>query len=126
MKRYLEKKHQLTKNILLEDQSTNTEENIRFSQKLVIETTREPLGLIQKKVVIATSNYHLLRAGKLAKQQSIQARGVGSKTRLYYLPTAYIREYIGYLFMTKKIHLSIIGGAFVISLGVLLLQFFTS
>ena len=55
--------------------------------------------------MIATSDYHLLRAGKLGNRLGIFVRGVGSKTKAYYLPTAFIREYIGYLALTKKRHI---------------------
>ena len=66
--------------------------------------------------MIATSDYHLLRAGKLGNRLGIFVRGVGSKTKAYYLPTAFIREYIGYLAMTKKRHILFFSTLLVLTL----------
>lgn len=122
MKNYIDEQGYQVKTIYLEDKSTNTRENLLFSERLA-SSNDQITGLTNKKVVIATNNYHLLRAGKLAKQLDIKARGVGAKTRLYYLPTGFIREYIGYLVMTKKKHLTVIAVLFGLSLLPLLFDF---
>ena len=108
MSRYLQEQHPDLENVYLEDKSTNTRENILFSEKVAQENDGI-LSFRTQRLVIASNNYHLLRAGKLARSLGIFARGVGAKTRLYYLPTAFIREYIAYLVMTKKRHLLITG-----------------
>ncbi|MGX6971292.1 YdcF family protein [Vagococcus bubulae] len=115
MKHYLDSLPVIIKTVYLEEQSTNTEENIQFSEKLA--GVRDGISDFKdKQVVIATNNYHLLRAGKIATRLGIHARGVGSKTKMYYLPTAFIREYVGYLVMTKRKHLLFIGFFFIVSL----------
>ncbi|UUV99215.1 hypothetical protein G314FT_13750 [Vagococcus luciliae] len=122
MKDYLDSLPVIIKTVYLEEQSTNTQENIKFSEKLA--GVRDGISDFKdKQVVIATNNYHLLRAGKIAARLGVQARGVGSKTKLYYLPTAFIREYVGYLVMTKRKHLLFIGFFFVISLLQLIIYF---
>lgn len=115
MKNYIDQQNYQVNTIYLEDKSTNTRENLLFSERIA-SSNDQITGLTNKNVVIATNNYHLLRAGKLAKQLDIKARGVGAKTRLYYLPTGFIREYIGYLVMTKKKHLTVIAILFGLSL----------
>ncbi|WP_314061898.1 YdcF family protein [uncultured Vagococcus sp.] len=115
MKHYIDEQGYQVKTIYLEDKSTNTRENLLFSERIA-SSNDQITGLTNKNVVIATNNYHLLRAGKLAKQLDIKARGVGAKTRFYYLPTGFIREYIGYLVMTKKKHLTVIAVLFGLSL----------
>ena len=84
------------KRILVDDKSTNTYENIMYSNKL-----------IKKKdvnVAFATTNYHVFRAGLLATSQGLQAEGVGGKTKVYFWVNAFIREFIGTLYSEKKKH----------------------
>lgn len=123
MKNYLDCLPVSIDTIYLEEKSTNTQENIKFSEMLAGKED----GISDFKdeyVVIATNNYHLLRAGKIASKLGVLARGVGSKTKLYYLPTAFIREYVGYLVMTKKKHIFFIGFFLLVSLLQLIPYFF--
>jgi len=122
MKHYLDKLPVEINKVYLEEKSTNTDENIKFSEMLAgkEDGIRD---FKDKYVVIATNNYHLLRAGKIATRLGIRARGVGSKTKMYYLPTAFIREYVGYLVMTKRKHLIFIGFFFSMAVLQLVLYF---
>ena len=115
----LEKGYELG-NVYLEEKSTNTKENLQFSETIIYQKDNIK-NLNKKNIVIASNNYHVLRAGKLASKLGIFARGVGSKTKAYYLPTAFIREYIGYLAITKKRHIWFFSIVLlgVLSLGVL-------
>ncbi|MGX6961399.1 YdcF family protein [Vagococcus xieshaowenii] len=121
MSEYMKEKYPDITNLLLEDQSTNTEENLRFSEQ-VAKKNGETRPFNKCRLVLATNNYHLLRAGKLAKLQGLNVQGVGAKTRLFYLPTAFIREYIGYLVLTKKKHIIIILLIFVATVGAELVE----
>lgn len=115
MKNYLDDLPVSIETVYLEEKSTNTQENIKFSEMLA--GKEDGISDFKDKyVVIATNNYHLLRAGKIASRLGILARGVGSKTKLYYLPTAFIREYVGYLVMTKRKHIIFIGFLLLVSL----------
>lgn len=108
MANYIQEKGYSVDKLYLEDKSTNTKENLLFSQAVAQE--HDGIANFSKKsVVVASNNYHILRAGKLAHSLGIPVRGIGSKTRLYYLPTAFIREYVGYLVLTKRIHQTVIG-----------------
>lgn len=124
MENYIKDKGYKVETLYLEEKSKNTDENIKFSEHVIAQ--RDSItDFRQKEIILATSNYHLLRAGKLAFHQGIPVRGVGSKTRLYYLPTAFIREYIGYLVLTRKKHYVILGAITIISIAQLLFTVLT-
>ena len=75
--------------ILPETRSKDTLENLRFS------------GLIMKdhhlsgSVIFATTNYHVFRSGLWAAQAGLDAEGIGSRTKWWFWPNAFIRECIG-------------------------------
>lgn len=75
--------------LIMEDKSTNTDENIRFSLKLI-----EDFGF-SKNAAIATSEYHQLRAKMICKRYGITAYAQSSKTKLTILPTFLLREILG-------------------------------
>ncbi len=85
------------KNIIVEDKSTNTYENIKYSNKLIKNK--------KSNIIFSTTNYHVLRAGLIASSQGLYIEGIGSKTKTYYWINAFIREFIGTLFNEKKKHL---------------------
>ncbi len=77
--------------ILPEDQSATTYENMAFSKKIIDET--DPKG----KTVFATSSYHVFRSGLWARQAGLSAEGIGSKTKWWFWPNAFMRETAGLL-----------------------------
>ncbi|WEV41376.1 YdcF family protein [Bifidobacterium sp. ESL0682] len=46
------------------------------------------------RVAVVTSDYHVFRAGEYARELGLKSDGVGSHTKGYYWPTAFIREFI--------------------------------
>jgi uncharacterized SAM-binding protein YcdF (DUF218 family) len=95
MKQYLLENGIPAPQILMEDRSTNTAENIRFSKALITAQKKDYTAMI------VTSNYHVLRAVILAKVNGFNAQGVGGKTAFYYLPAAFLREYAALIFSYK-------------------------
>lgn len=75
--------------ILIENKSTTTRENMLFSKKLI-----DALGR-NCQVAFSTSNYHVFRGGLLAEKLGWKLEGMGSKTKWYYWPNAYMREFLG-------------------------------
>lgn len=71
--------------IIPEDQSANTWENMRNAKSVMREGGR---------TAFATTNYHVFRSGVWAWRNGIRAEGMGSKTRWYYWPNAFMREYL--------------------------------
>lgn len=78
--------------ILVEDKSTSTQENLLFSHRLV-----DPAA----SCIICTSNYHVPRAVVLAYRLHLADQGIGGHTALYYLPAAFFREYIAFVYNNK-------------------------
>lgn len=95
-----------TKKIIMEQKSVSTQENLRFSRKLMNKQKPE--------IIVVTTAYHVFRALILAKQQRIRCKGFGAKTKLYFTLNAFIREFVGYLRLTWKKHALVIGIAVVI------------
>ena len=86
--------------ILIENQSTNTEENLKFSYALMKPGSR---------FALVTNYYHVFRALLLARKLKIKCIGYGARTKFYFSLNAFIREFVGYLVMTKKAHLLFLG-----------------
>ena len=74
--------------IVIENQSTNTEENLKFSYALMKPGSR---------FALVTNYYHVFRALLLAQQLKIKCIGYGAKTRFYFSLNAFIREFVGYV-----------------------------
>ena len=72
--------------LILEDQSTDTEENLKFSMEIMED---EQLGT---EAVIITSEFHEYRAQTIAKKIGLDCYGVSGHTFLPLLPTYYVRE----------------------------------
>ena len=84
--------------VLVEDKAVNTEENLLLSAELFAESGRSgPL-------LAVTNNYHVLRAALLARKLRIDAEVVGAPTARYYLPSAFLREYVAVLVEHKWLH----------------------
>jgi uncharacterized SAM-binding protein YcdF (DUF218 family) len=87
--------------MLLEDRSRNTEENIRFSAELM---RSDAEGISQEKTyrcAVVTSSYHLMRALMITKRQKLRCTGYGAHTKLYFSLNAFLREYAGYFRDTR-------------------------
>lgn len=104
MKEYATSQGIPPEDILLEDQSTNTLENMRFSKALMEKLSPEGF-----RAIFTSNNYHIFRAGIYARQAGLKADGLGAKTAFYYLPNAFLREYIAILMMHKKRHIMIVA-----------------
>ena len=91
MRRYLLSQGIEDRLILPETRSANTWENMRFSGIIAREANAEG------KAVFATSSYHVFRSGLWARQAGYPAEGIGSRTRWWFWPNAFIRETAGLL-----------------------------
>lgn len=89
--------------ILLERESSNTEENLLFSQALMIGPA--------PRVALVTTAYHVFRALLIAKSQGLRCIGFGSKTKWYFTLNAILREFAGYLRLTRRRHIKVLGAA---------------
>jgi uncharacterized SAM-binding protein YcdF (DUF218 family) len=72
--------------IMLEDQSTDTSENVRFSKKLIPADSSNG--------VIVTNTFHLYRAVSIASDQGLEASGLPAETPRSAVVKSYGREYL--------------------------------
>ncbi|MGN0675457.1 MAG: YdcF family protein [Oscillospiraceae bacterium] len=89
MKRVLVEKGISPDRIIMEDCSTSTDENIRFSIAKM-----EEYGLTGG-VTIVTSEYHQLRAKMIANDYGLESSSISAQTAWYLLPTYWLREWFG-------------------------------
>ncbi|MBQ1742400.1 MAG: YdcF family protein [Oscillospiraceae bacterium] len=104
MKRYLIEQGIPAEQIVEEDRSTDTFENMRFSKEKI--RAINPNG----KVAFATTNYHVFRSGLFARRVKMRAVGMGAKTKWYFWPNAAVREFVGLLTEHRGKQALILGG----------------
>ena len=97
MKKYLLSQGIKEKNILIENKSKNTYENLKNSIK-IINNKKANIGF-------STTNYHVMRAGLTATEEGLILEGIGSKTKSYFWINSFIREFIGTLYSERKKHI---------------------
>ncbi|MFF0269657.1 YdcF family protein [Kribbella sp. NPDC004536] len=77
--------------IVREDKSTSTWENLTFSRDLMVDLRPA------YRCLIVTNNFHAFRAALTARKARVNGQVVGSPTAAYYWPTATIREFVAIL-----------------------------
>lgn len=87
MQRYLISRGVPSSHIIMEDQSTNTVENLVYSKKHF----KNPRG------ICVTSEFHVLRALKIAQRQGLTLVGFGAPSPLHLRARALIKDYCGLL-----------------------------
>ncbi len=103
MKTYLLEHGIPESSIVLEDQSATTLQNLRNSKQII--DTRSG----KKKTALVSSNYHIYRCLRLARQVGLSCTGVGAKVALYYWPSALIREFVAIFVEKRFLIISLIG-----------------
>ena len=91
IRRYLLSRDIPDRLILPETRAENTFQNMAFSGDIIRET------LPEGKTVFATTNYHVFRSGVWAAQAGLPAEGIGSRTKWWFWPNAFMRETAGLL-----------------------------
>ena len=104
MTNYLLEKNIPAEQILGENKSTSTYENMLFS-KCVIEEKENGESIKKKKIAFATTNYHIFRGYILSAKNGFHAKGISAPTKTYFFPNAYLREFIGLLVDQWYVHL---------------------
>ncbi|MCR5742274.1 MAG: YdcF family protein [Lachnospiraceae bacterium] len=94
MKNYLLKECNIPEEyIIAEENSKNTFENMKFSKEIIEGRGQDAEG----KVVFSTTNYHVFRSGVWASLAGLRAEGIGSRTKWWFWPNAFVRECVGLL-----------------------------
>ncbi|WP_209684248.1 YdcF family protein [Arthrobacter stackebrandtii] len=84
--------------VAAEDQAVNTAQNLQLST--VVARAHGRTGAM----VVVTNNYHVLRAALLSRKLGLDAQVVGSPTARYFLPSAFLREFVAILQEHRKLH----------------------
>lgn len=75
--------------VLMEDKSTSTQENLAFSKKII-----EDAGNEHPEIMLVTSDYHMFRAKYLASKNGFaSAYGISAPSPMHLKPVNMIREY---------------------------------
>ena len=85
MAAYMRERGVPAETILPETQSGTTRENLQFSRRLMGERAGTA------KAAFSTSSYHVYRGGILAAEDGWDIDGMGSRTRWYFWPNAFLR-----------------------------------
>ncbi|MBR3125592.1 MAG: YdcF family protein [Mogibacterium sp.] len=116
MKRYLLEQGIPESDIIMEDKSTTTLENLKFSKDII--DSREG----RKYTSLVTSNYHVYRALRYCRRVGLKCKGIGSHVALYYWPCALIREFIAVHTEKKHALLFTLGWVFWMWFTVMLIK----
>lgn len=115
MARYMREQGVPDGQILIENRSATTQENLRFSRKLIEERSGGT------KAAFSTSSYHVYRGGILAARDGWNLDGMGSRTRWYFWPNAFLREFIGLLAASRFRQLCAVAVIALLSAGLTVL-----
>ncbi|MCI8282648.1 MAG: YdcF family protein [Lachnospiraceae bacterium] len=97
MMEYLKARGVGEERMILEDQSTNTEENFRFTKEKLQSFGHtdggEEKDWEELRFVVVTNRFHIFRSMGIAKKQGFAyVEGLGSSTQWYTVPNLYVRE----------------------------------
>lgn len=86
-------KHGIDRNrVILEDASTSTYENLKFTKALL-----EEKGVTDPSLLIVTSDYHLARSKMIARHFGLSCKGLAGDSPFFVKVNYYFREYVGML-----------------------------
>ncbi len=103
MRGYLLERDVPDESIVVEDRATTTDENLRYSRALLDE--RGHTG----RTVAVTNNFHVFRTAVLARRLRMKLEVMGSRTAFYFLPSAFLREFVAIMVRHPFMHLFLCG-----------------
>ena len=90
MRRYLVEEGIDESRIIMEDKSTSTDENLKYSFEII-----DSMGL-EGNIVLVTDGYHQYRAQLIAKRHGAErVDALSASTELRFIPTYWVREWFG-------------------------------
>ena len=98
-----------------ESQSSSTYENFLYS-KSFINTSFENVP----NILCVTSQFHILRALRLAQKLNINIIGLGSSTPYHFLDKALLRDFLALMYQYKLLLTLYLVGLFIVSIWILL------
>ncbi|RDI62817.1 YdcF family protein [Nocardia pseudobrasiliensis] len=102
--------------VVRERRSRNTEENLRNGLR---ELEARGLPADRIRITVVTSNFHVLRTAALTRRMGIDAQVLGARTAGYYLPAAFLREFVAVLTTHyRRTHVAVAAAAAVALISV--------
>lgn len=98
MQRYLIAHHVPQQNIIMEDRSTSTYENIKYTKSLLFNRISR-----NAKMICVTSQFHILRALKFGQKFKLKYKGIGSHTPYHFFEVALIRDFLALMYQYKML-----------------------
>lgn len=94
--------------IFIEDQALDTIQNLKYGAEVLSKNTgKSAEEILNSKVVVVTSNFHLARALRIAKRLGYSnVKGLGTKIVFYKVPNSYAREIAAYVKLNLRIMLT--------------------
>ncbi len=105
--------------VIAEEHSTNTRENLVLSAAVQRAAGRPG------PVLAVTNNYHVLRAALIARRIGSDAEVIGSPTARYYVPSAFLREFVAVVVDQRKVHAVLLGVPFLAVTALFLVAYLT-
>lgn len=117
MKQYLLEQGIDEGQIVEEDQSVNTWQNMVFSKEKIQKIKPDA------KVAYATTNYHVFRSGLYARRAGLRAVGMGQPTKWWFWANATVRECVGLMKDNMKLQAWILGSFAAVCTAITILSF---
>ncbi|MGW4247471.1 YdcF family protein, partial [Nocardia sp. NPDC004722] len=92
--------------LVRENRSRTTEENLRFTLR---ELRRRGLDPATTRMTVVTSDFHVLRTAALTRRLGLHAQVTGSRTARYFVPAAFLREFVAVLVTHRTVNLVVAG-----------------
>ncbi|MEO6998883.1 MAG: YdcF family protein [Terracoccus sp.] len=93
-----------------ETAARTTEENLGLSQRVALDRGREG------HLTVVTSGYHVARTSLLTRRAGLDAEVIGSHTARYFVPSAFLREFVAVLTYHPRLHVVLLLPAVALSL----------
>ncbi|MEV5651966.1 YdcF family protein [Nocardia sp. NPDC052254] len=105
--------------IVRERHSRNTAENLR---NCLEELNRRGIAPEDLRITVVTSNFHVLRTAALTRRLDIDAQVLGARTAAYFLPAAFLREFVAVLATHyRRSHITVAVSLLIVLLAVIAL-----
>ncbi|WP_227982587.1 YdcF family protein [Nocardia spumae] len=119
MARYLTRRGVPGQVIVRERHSRNTAENLRNCLRELNHRGAAPQDL---RITVVTSNFHVLRTAALTRRLGIDAQVLGARTAAYFLPAAFLREFVAVLATHyRRSHITVAVSLLIVLLAVIAL-----
>ncbi|WIY82400.1 YdcF family protein [Propionimicrobium sp. PCR01-08-3] len=125
MAEYLVEQGMNPANLVLEENSANTEQNLIFSRAAADQAKLAHADhSASRQLLVVTNGYHVPRAALLSRQVNVDADVVGAPTARYFVPSAFIREFIAVVKMHWKLQLGIAVPGVLAGLAIIVMAIF--